>query len=63
MKGKSLRRKGRHTPSSPVVFDIAQRSTRLSQSTYITVALLSSEIVVPELLGHLLIAEQSNPGF
>lgn len=62
MRGKSFRIKA--VPlGSPAVLDLAQRTTRLSQNKYITVALVSSEIAVPELLGHLLLAEQSNPGF
>lgn len=62
MRGKSFRIKA-VTLSSPAVLDLVQRTTRLSQNKYITVALVSSEIAVPELLGHLLLAEQSNPGF
>lgn len=61
-RGKSFRKKA-VTLSSPVVLDLAQRTTQLSQSKYITMAYVSSEIAVPELLGHLLLAEQSNPGF
>lgn len=62
IRGKTFRRKA-VTLSSPVVLDLAQRTTRLSQGKYNTVAHINSETAVPELLGCLLLAEQSNPGF
>lgn len=52
MRRKSFRRKA-ITPTFPVL-DLAHM---------VTVPLTSAETVVPELLGDLLLAEQSNPGF
>lgn len=53
MRRKSFRRKA-ITPTFPVVLDLAHM---------VTVPLTSAETVVPELLGDLLLAEESNPGF